>query len=102
MRTMVEFWEAVARRRWVAARRDLLDVVGGRCRASREERRAGTWWCEGWVGERIMRRVFRVERMARSWWSVDGAGLERVRVGDWKIWRALDRFPVPWLMMPSR
>lgn len=95
VRTMVEPRVAVARRRWVAARRDLFDVVGERWRASREERRAGTRWCDGCVGERMMRRVLRMERMARSCCRRDGAGLERAREGDWKIWRALDRFPVP-------
>lgn len=44
MRTIVEPWEAVASISWMAARRDLLAVVGERRRASREERRIGTWW----------------------------------------------------------
>lgn len=53
----------------------------------------------------MMRRVFKVERMERSWWRGERAGLlprVREREGDWKISRALDRFPVPWWMTPSR
>lgn len=97
MRTMVEPWEAVARMSWMAAKRDLLAVLGERRREEREEMRVGTWWWEGWDGERMMRRVLRVERIERSWWrGEEDAGLfGRVRGGDWKISSAFVRAPVP-------
>lgn len=87
-----------------AERRGLVLLMRGRC-CSRDKRRVGRREYEGWDGERTMRMLLNVDRIARSMCVggdevTDFAGKEKQ--GRWKMDKALSSWPIPWLMIPSR